>query len=166
MKPLTITGILCLAMLSVNAQSTMEEPDKWYGMLNISEGYRYQDESEWSRPGLNYELYYRIHPKVGAQFKTGFLWWKESDMDSYFAMIGLHVKLMSLGKFDALAFGNAGTSAVLGNDYAGFFGIAESGIRIIPVKHKCINVALSWNQNLVFHPSSFSYINLSAGYVF
>lgn len=146
--------------------AAQENHDKWFGMVNLNEGYRFNETTEWSTPGLNYELFFRLSESIGLQSKTGFLLWKNADSKSLFTMIGGHCKLLQAGQCDILVYANAGPSAIVGNDYSGFFGIVESGFKVLPTKHKSFNASISWNQNMAFHDSSITYIAVSAGYVF
>lgn len=88
-KPRTIK-LFCFAVLltTLGLLQGQETQDKWYGMVNINEGYRINENTEFYTPGLSYELYFRLTNSFGLQSKTGFLYWKDADMDSYFTMIG------------------------------------------------------------------------------
>lgn len=164
-----ISKLVCLTffLLLMTQLSAQEKQSKWFGMLNINEGYRINEESEWSTPGLSYELFFRPSESFGLQSKSGFLFWKDEDINSYFTMIGAHYKLSQLGSFDLLLYGNAGITFNIGNDWSQFFAMAETGLKLMPKKHKNFNASFTWSHNMLFYNSpAISYLSVSIGYVF
>ncbi len=168
MKFIFLTALILTTYFGIVAQSSdsMNRSRKWLSSINVIDAYRFQDRTEFSRLGFEYQLNHTGSSKIGFQLSFSYFYFNRMDFTSIPLMIGAHYHLNDSDKYAFRVLFKVGPSAGIGNDYASIFIATETGLQISTLNHKGLIANISWANTLAFHPSHFAFIKAGIGYVF
>jgi len=164
----TIVYILIILFISATeifAQTIVTDTDKSYWTIYLVEAYRLGEDSKWSVPGIEIQYSLRISSRLNMQTSGGYNNWGQSDTRAIPLLIGVSGPLMNLSSFSINPYLISGPSLLIGNDYAGIFATAETGIEFLH-HSKGISLFMGYGQNMLFHSDHSNYIKGGIGYTF
>ena len=159
------------SMATIGQSSSTSANKKKSFSIHLIEGYRYEEyggfnNNEYSKPGIEGQLTFHINSQWGLQLKTYWIKW-ENNRETYIPLlIGPEFSIPVSNGLHIVVYSNAGPSLTIGNDYAGVFASAETGIQISSRSRKGIIIGFSWGKNVVFHPSEFAILKGTIGWRF
>ena len=168
MKHFYLTFLMaCFMNADVFAQDSPAETKRFQGSVLATIGYDYDDRTEWSLPGIDYNLNYKINDDFGLQFRIGFNRWNDSDRFSLPSLIGVYYNALDLNSYNLQILASGGASLEVGNDYAGEFAAYAFGLQMMPKYRKRIIGSLSLVQHMAFHGHNDApFLRARIGYVF
>ena len=134
--------------------------------LRFEEGFAGRSTTEWSNPGMEGQLVSRITDRVNFQFKLGLIRWQDERETVFPIFIGTDYTFPLSKGLQCAFYVNAGTSAVIGNDFAAFFAGAETGLQFSSKSRRNLMGGIGWNKHFWFHPSEFDALKLYVGWYF
>lgn len=164
--------LLILAFLSILPPLTGQESfnnDKKNSHFSIliSKGYRIGDNSdEASNLGIEVQLRRRSGKKVGILIKSGWLKWPDNRETVIPLLLGLAYNMVDSKSILLSIYGAIGPQLTFGNDYAGVFAKHELGLQFSSATTGSLIIGISWGQDVVFHPSQYSVLKGSVGWMF
>ena len=172
MKTLNFIALLICISTFLQGQGTADPEGKGnqFSIL-MAKGYRYvnpafNNSNEWSNIGLEVQMGLSINDNVGLLIKSGWLKWSNNRETVIPVLIGPTYKIVDSGFASVTAYGNIGPMLVIGNDYAGVFAKYELGFQFSSTATKGLILGMSWGQDVVFHPSEYSVVKFSVGWLF
>ena len=160
-----IITILCLFGIEVLAQSLKKDLNKSSWTISVVEAYRFGEDAKWSSPGLEIRYNLSISESFNMQIRGGYINWGQSDSRTFPLMIGVSGKLIDTNQFSINPYLISGPSLLIGNDYAGIFATAESGIELASNTNG-ISIFIGYGKNMLFHSDHTDYVKGGIGYKF
>ena len=160
-----ILTILCLCGLELLAQSSIKEVNKSSWTVSVVEVHRLGEDTKWSIPGLEIKYSISLGERLNMQLRGGYINMGERDNRIFPLMLGASIALIHRNRYSINPYLISGPSLLIGNDYAGVFATAETGIELVP-DHKGLTVFIGYGKNMLFHSGHTSYIKGGIGYQF
>jgi hypothetical protein len=169
--PLILISLLSYLMPVIgNSQANQMDKSKSFS-IHVIKGYhiyelRFINDHEISNFGVETQLTFHKGAQWGIQLKANWLKWTDSRETYFPLLLGPEFSMPLSGKLEMVMYGNAGPTVLIGNDYGSVFGSAETGVQFSSSNKKGVLLGLAWSQNLIFHPSHFSFLKGLVGWRF
>ena len=165
-----IGWLMALLMLGINTAEVQAQVDDQDDKCCTSTIYIYEayggESNDWSVPGLTYDLSIDIANSFDLLFRAHALRWSDARQSTLSVNIGPSATISDNGSWIFDMYFVGGTVGISGSDYAGFFGHLEVGATLSKIlgNGHALRFNLSGHEGMAFHPSSYSYLQLSVGY--
>ncbi len=160
-----ITAILCLCGMELFAQSSIDDIKKSSWTISIVEAHRLGEDSKWSNPGLEIKYNLSLGQSTNMQIRGGYINMGQSDTRIFPLMMGASVEVIKANRFSINPYLISGPSLLVGNDYAGIFATAETGIELAS-NIKGLALFIGYGKNMLFHSDETDYLKVGMGYQF
>lgn len=160
-----IITMLCLLGIEVFAQTSNSDVKKSFWTISIVEAHRLGEDSKWSNPGIEINYKRNISGQFNILIRGGYINWGQSDSRVIPLMMGVSKDVIKSNQFSINPYIVLGPSLLIGNDYAGIFATAETGIELAP-NNRGLAVFIGFGKNMLFHPDQTNYIKGGIGYQF